>query len=84
MPDTLDETGFDPEHNVIGEDAIAEWRERAIRVAAVVTGDTQVARIRPTILLMIAAAAVALAPIRVRVPGIIAILLAVADTARRR
>jgi hypothetical protein len=84
MPDTLDQSGFDPEKNVVGEDAIAELRDRVIRVASVVTGDTQVARLRPTILLMIAAAAVALAPSRVRVPGVLALVLAAADVARRR
>jgi precorrin-3B methylase len=84
MPDTLDQSGFDPEKNVVGEDAIAELRDRVIRVASVVTGDTQVARLRPMVLLMIAAAAVALAPIRVRVPGVLALILAAADVARRR
>jgi hypothetical protein len=84
MPDTLDQSGYDPEKNIVGEDAIAELRERVIRTASAITGDTQVARLRPTLLLMIAAAAVAFAPPRVRVPGILALILAAADVARRR
>ena len=83
MPDTLDDTGYDPEHNIVGEDAIAELRDRVTRVAAAVTGDTQVARLRPMVLLMIASVAVALSPSRYRVPGILAIILAAADVSRR-
>lgn len=84
MPDTLDRSGYDPEHHIVGEDAMAELRGHMIRAASVVTGDTQVARIRPIVLLMIAAAAVALAPPRIRVPGVLAIVLAAVDVARRR
>jgi len=84
MPDTLDDTGFDPERHFIGEEAIADLRDRVIRTAGAITGDAQVARLRPMVLLMITAVAVALAPVRVRVPGILALVLAAADVSRRR
>jgi hypothetical protein len=84
MPDTLDETGFDPERHIIGEDAIAELREQAIRVASVITGDTHVAQQRAIVLLMIAAAAIAFAPSRLRVPGLVALMLHALDVGRRR
>lgn len=84
MPDTLDETGYDPEKHIIGEDAIAELRDRVVRTAGAITGDTQVARLRPMLLLMIASVAVALSPSRYRVPGILAIILAAADVSRRQ
>jgi hypothetical protein len=84
MPDTIDDTGFDPERHFIGEDAVAELRDRTMRVAGAITGDTQVARLRPMVLLMIAAVAVALSPSRYRVPGILAIILAAADVTRRQ
>lgn len=84
MPDTLDPEGFDPERHIVGEEALREWRDLGIRAAGVVTGDTQLARLRPTILLILAAAAMTAAPWRARIVGTMALMLALADLMRRR
>ena len=85
MPDTLDETGFDPESMSVGEDALLERiRDYGVRAASVVTGDTQVTRQRGVVLLMIAAVAVAFAPAKIRVPGLVALILQALDMGRRR
>lgn len=75
VPDTIDRSGFDPDRHVIGDEARAQWRDLAIDVARVATGDTQVAQQRTTLLLMTAAVALAFAPIHARVVGSVALLL---------
>jgi hypothetical protein len=84
MPDTLEPEGFDPERHIIGEQAFIETRDLVIRAAATLTGDTQVAQQRTTLLTMIAAIAVAAAPLRYRVPGMLALVLLITDLRRRR
>jgi len=84
MPDTLDQPGFDPEKHIIGEEAIAAWREVGINTAGAILGDTQVARLRSILLTMIATAAMSTASPRVRLVGLLALMLALADALKRR
>jgi hypothetical protein len=84
MPDTLHPDGFDPERHLIGEDALEQVRELGIRAATAVVGDTQVARLRPILLLVIAAAAMSMAPFRARLVGAPVLVLVLADVLKRR